>query len=133
MSAGNVEYLWKDDTQYTKPTRIPACMYMEFALREAFNTIEDPTIFPADETQAFPRTFLPKVKEIFKRLFRQFAHLYYSHYDQVKTSGSSKHLNSTFKHFIYFVLEFNLIDQQTLAPLQKFIDHIIQQNPTGTQ
>jgi MOB kinase activator 1 len=129
MSAGNVEYLWKDDKEYPKPTRVPACMYMEYALRDAYLTIEDTNVFPSDDTQAFPKIFLSKVKEIFKRLFRQFAHLYYSHYDQVKQGGSSKHLNSTFKHFIYFVLEFALIDQQTLAPLQKFIDHIIQQNP----
>lgn len=129
MSAGNVEYLWKDDDKYLKPTRVPACEYMERALRETYRTIEDPNIFPADDTQFFPRIFHPKVKEIFKRLFRQFAHLYYSHYDQIKQGGSSKHLNSTFKHFIYFVLEFQLIDQNTLSPLQKFIDHIIQQNP----
>lgn len=131
MSAGNVEYLWKDDHQYPKPTRIPACEYMERALQETYRTIEDPAIFPADDSQQFPRIFIPKVKEIFKRLFRQFAHLYYSHYDQIKQGGSSKHLNSTFKHFIYFVLEFQLIDQNTLSPLQKFIDHIIQQNPAA--
>jgi MOB kinase activator 1 len=129
MSAGNVEYLWKDDHEYPRPTRVPACVYMEHSLREALAAIEDESLFPMEATQPFPHQFLQKVKEIFKRLFRQFAHLYYSHYDQIKVAGSSKHLNSSFKHFIYFVLEFDLVDSNSLAPLQKFIDHIMNQNP----
>lgn len=128
MSAGAVEYLWKSEPDYPRPCRVPACVYMEYSLREALAAIEDENLFPVEASQPFPRTFLPKVKEIFKRLFRQFAHLYYSHYDQIKAAGSNKHLNSSFKHFIYFVLEFDLVDATSLAPLQKFIDHIMNQH-----
>lgn len=127
MSAGNVEYLWKDLNQYPRPTRVPACVYMELSLREALATIDDESVFIVDDCSPFPRDFIVKVREIFKRLFRQFAHLYYSHYDQIKGGGSNKHLNSSFKHFILFVLEFELVDHASLAPLQKFIDHIVTQ------
>jgi len=34
------------------------------------------------------------------------------------------HLNTSFKHFIYFVQEFNLIERRELAPLQDLIDKL---------
>jgi MOB kinase activator 1 len=33
-------------------------------------------------------------------------------------------VNTSFKHFIFFVLEFDLIDKKELAPLSEFIDSL---------
>jgi hypothetical protein len=40
---------------------------------------------------------------IFKRLFRVYAHIYHSHFQKIVGLGAEAHLNTCFKHFIYFV------------------------------
>ena len=44
------------------------------------------------------------VKVILKRLFRVYAHIYYQHFSEVRDLQEEAHLNTSFKHFIYFVL-----------------------------
>ena len=39
---------------------------------------------------------------IFKRLFRVYAHIYHSHFKNVCGLGEEAHLNTCFKHFMYF-------------------------------
>jgi len=121
MSAGKAEYLWKDNGKYKKPTRLAAPQYIDLLLSWIDEQIANPQIFPVDEHAKFPRNFMSVVKNIYKRLFRLYAHLYYSHHEKIKSIGANAHLNTCFKHFIYFVLEFNLIDEKDLAPLSKFI------------
>jgi MOB kinase activator 1 len=121
MSAGRNEYLWKDDVRYKKPTRVAAPIYIDLLLNWVNEQISDPTLFPVDEDSRFPRNFMAKVKDIYKRLFRLYAHIYYSHFDKIRDIGANAHLNTCFKHFIYFILEFNLVDQKGLAPLENFI------------
>jgi len=36
------------------------------------------------------------------------------------------HVKTSFKHFIFFVLEFDLIDKKELAPLAEYIDSLTQ-------
>ena len=74
-------------------------------------------IFPQRPEQPFPRTFQDTVRTIFKRLFRVFAHIYHSHWDVTVSLGAEAHLNTCFKHFMYFTHAFTLIDKKELAPL----------------
>jgi uncharacterized membrane-anchored protein YjiN (DUF445 family) len=53
-----------------------------------------------------------------------YAHIYHQHFTQVVELGEEAHLNTSFKHFIFFVQEFNLIDKRELAPLQELIDRL---------
>jgi hypothetical protein len=39
--------------------------------------------------------------------------------------GEEAHLNTSFKHFIMFVQEFELIEKKELAPLQELIDVLL--------
>lgn len=121
MSAGLNEYLWKDGVQYKKPTRVPAPVYMENLLNWVNDQISDPTLFPVDETAKFPPKFMSRVKIIYKRLFRLYAHIYWSHFVKIRSIGANAHLNTCFKHFVYFILEFNLVDKKGLSPLENFI------------
>jgi len=34
------------------------------------------------------------------------------------------HLNTSFKHFVYFIQEFGLVEKKELAPLQELIDRL---------
>lgn len=51
----------------------------------------------------FPKNFLSMAKTILKRLFRVYAHIYHQHFPEVVQLGEEAHLNTSFKHFIFFV------------------------------
>ena len=72
----------------------------------------------------FPKNFLSIAKTILKRLFRVYAHIYHQHFSQVIQLREEAHLNTSFKHFIYFIQEFQLVDKRELAPLQELIDKL---------
>lgn len=72
----------------------------------------------------FPKNFMSVAKTILKRLFRVYAHIYHQHFDSVMQLQEEAHLNTSFKHFIFFVQEFNLIDRRELAPLQELIEKL---------
>lgn len=56
-------------------------------------------------------------KKILSRLFRVFVHVYIHHFDRVSQMGAEAHVNTCYKHFYYFVIEFNLMDHKELEPL----------------
>mmetsp|Transcript_38986 Transcript_38986/g.28833 ORF Transcript_38986/g.28833 Transcript_38986/m.28833 type:complete len:80 (-) Transcript_38986:42-281(-) len=62
------------------------------------------------------------IKVIFKRLFRVYAHIYHSHFHHVLLLSTETHLNTCFKHFIYFIDQFNLVEPKELAPLSELIE-----------
>lgn len=101
----------------------------------------------------FKRNFMSVAKTILKRLFRVYAHIYHQHFDSVIQLQEEAHLNTSFKHFIFFVQvqqsllkwclvpfirfvsvfhfavccllqEFNLIDRKELVPLQELIEKL---------
>jgi len=87
--------------------------------------LNDEHIFPLQLGTPFPKNFQQIVKVIFKRLFRVYAHIYHSHFQKIVGLGAEAHLNTCFKHFIYFVHEFKLIDPKELAPLKDLIDSLM--------
>ena len=52
-------------------------------------------------------------------------------FSEVVSLGEEAHLNTSFKHFIYFVQEFDLIDRKELAPLQELIERLTCQGGSG--
>jgi len=60
-----------------------------------------------------------RVKNIFKRLFRVYGHMYHSHIEKIIALGAEPHLNTCFKHFMYFITEFSLIERKELEPLKE--------------
>lgn len=66
------------------------------------------------------------MKHIFKRLFRVYAHIYYSHAREVMDLGIEAHLNTAFKHFYLFIREFNLVEEKELVPLETKINQILE-------
>ena len=69
----------------------------------------------------FPRNYLSVVKSIYKRLFRLYAHIYCGHIDRIRSIGASAHLNTTFKHLVYFILEHDLVSKTEMQPLERLI------------
>eukprot|EP01133_Synstelium_polycarpum_P005929 gene5929-6868_t len=125
MSAGpQYEFLWADGKDIKKPVRVSAPVYVDYLMTWIQNTLEDEEIFPLKQDTEMPKAFIPTVKTIFKRLFRVYAHIYYSHMDRVGPLGVEAHLNTCFRHFYLFIKEFNLVDKKEMAPLQHLIDKI---------
>lgn len=60
----------------------------------------------------FPKNFMSVAKTILKRLFRVYAHIYHQHFDSVMQLQEEAHLNTSFKHFIFFV-QVMVLDQGT--------------------
>lgn len=79
--------------------------------------INDPVIFPPSTDVPFPKDYQNTVKQIFRRLFRVFVHVYYHHFQKLTEIGAEAHINTCYKHFYFFVKEFKLIDPKELAPL----------------
>lgn len=116
MSAGpKYEYLWADGNKIKKPIKVSAPEYADYLMTWVQTTLEDETTFPVSDDTPFPKHFKPTVKNIFKRLFRIYAHIYYSHAQEVVDLGVEAHLNTAFKHFYLFIKEFDLVETKEMA------------------
>jgi len=127
MSAGpKYEYHWADGTTIKKAIKVSAPEYVDYLMTWVQNQLDDESIFPSKIGVPFPKNFQPLVKNIFKRLFRVYAHIYHSHFPKIVSLGEEAHLNTSFKHFIYFIQEFSLVEKKELAPLQELITQLCQ-------
>ena len=125
MSAGpKYEYHWADGHTVKKPIKCSAPKYIDYLMTWVQDQLDDEQLFPSKIGVPFPKSFLSSAKTILKRLFRVYAHIYHQHFNEVVQLGEEAHLNTSFKHFIYFVQEFSLIEKRELAPLQELIDRL---------
>uniref|UniRef100_A0AAQ4RA75 MOB kinase activator 1Bb n=1 Tax=Gasterosteus aculeatus aculeatus TaxID=481459 RepID=A0AAQ4RA75_GASAC len=143
MSAGpKYEYHWADGTNIKKPIKCSAPKYIDYLMTWVQDQLDDETLFPSKIGMdppsilspcafdafltgvPFKRNFMSVAKTILKRLFRVYAHIYHHHFDSVIQLQEEAHLNTSFKHFIFFVQEFNLIDRKELVPLQELIEKL---------
>ncbi|TMW66774.1 hypothetical protein Poli38472_014086 [Pythium oligandrum] len=126
MSAGpKFEYLWKDDKQYKSPAKLSAPEYIDMLMTWVEDLLNDEQLFPTRDGAAYPRGFHTVIKNIFRRLFRVYAHVYYSHFDKIVSLGAEAHLNSCFKHFMLFVDAFDLVDKREQEPLKDLIKNLL--------
>jgi MOB kinase activator 1 len=124
MTAGRrYEYMWFDGTQ-KKPLKVSAPEYVDLLMTWVQNHLDDESVFPSKIGVPFPKNFVTVVKTIFKRLFRVYAHIYHSHFAKIVSLGEEAHLNTSFKHFIYFTQEFSLVEKRELAPLAELIESL---------
>ena len=89
------------------------------------NQIHNESVFPQETGVDFPGNFRQIVRVIFKRLFRVYAHIYHAHFSDVMALEIEAHLNTSFKHFVYFVFEFDLIEHKELTPLKDLISEFV--------
>lgn len=72
----------------------------------------------------FPKNFVALIKQIFTRFFRIFAIIYSNHYIKLEQVAGVSHLNTSFKHFMYFVWEFDLVSNSELDALKDIVCEI---------
>lgn len=127
MSAGpKYEYRWADGVTIKKPIEVSAPKYVEYLMDWIEAQLDDESVFPQKLGAPFPSNFKDVVKTIFKRLFRVYAHIYHSHFQKIVNLKEEAHLNTCFKHFVFFTWEFRLINKEELAPLNELVESILQ-------
>ncbi|GFO01080.1 mob kinase activator 3b-like [Plakobranchus ocellatus] len=125
MSGGpKYEYHWCDGVNYKKPTALPAPQYITLLMEWVEAQINDENLFPVQVGKPFPKNYMSVAKKILKRLFRVFVHVYIHHFDKLLAIGAEAHVNTCYKHFYYFVTEYNLIDKKELEPLRDMTERI---------
>ncbi|SGY18881.1 BQ5605_C014g07499 [Microbotryum silenes-dioicae] len=153
MCAGpRYEYHWQDGVNFKKPTKMSAPEYVDHLMNWTQAQLDDEAVFPSkigeleqrrSDTRvpqqdscsiltspsvlgvAFPKNFVATVKSIVRRLFRVYAHLYNHHFAQLCALSIEAHINTSYRHFLLFVTEFNLIDRKELAPLSELNESIM--------
>jgi MOB kinase activator 1 len=124
MQAGKKTcYTWADEETPT-PVNLPAKVYMNTLVSYGNKMLSNQKIVPTDGS-AFPSRFRPTMKLLLKRFFRVYAHMYLHHFNDIVAHDLEAHVNCCFKHFLYFVLEFDLVSMEDMNPLlgliQKFL------------
>lgn len=126
MNAGpKYEYLWKDGAKYPTPTRVSAPEYVHLLMTWIESQIGDERLFPSEDRNPYPTQFLSVVRNIIRRLFRVFAHIYHSHFSRIRELKEESHLNTALKHFVLFVWEFDLMDEQEIEPMSTILVNLL--------
>ena len=130
MDAGpRTEYNWADGKtggRIRTPVKLPAIQYCANLFQWVRDQLDDEMKFPSKIGDPFPVDFKNTCSNIYRRLFRVYAHVYHKHFDVIVRQKMEAHLNTSFKHFILFVRAHNLIpsDKDT-APLHCLIAKIV--------
>lgn len=74
----------------------------------------------------FPKNFPVLIRQLFKRLYRVYAHIYCHHYPVIVQLGLEPHLNTSFKHYVLFIDEHNLASGKDFwGPLGDLVDSML--------
>ncbi|KAI9753807.1 MAG: Maintenance of ploidy protein mob1 [Chaenotheca gracillima] len=120
------EYLWQDSEKFKKPTKMPAPEYIEHLMAWIQSNVDNEQSFPGRVGVPFPKTFPPLVRQMFKRLYRVYAHIYCHHYPVIVQLSLEPHLNTSFKHFVLFIDEHNLASGKDFwGPLGDLVDNML--------
>ncbi|RLN88058.1 hypothetical protein BBJ28_00013231 [Nothophytophthora sp. Chile5] len=129
MSAGPCyTYLWADGVQQLTPVSLPAAEYVARLLEWVADQLDDPQLFPEAQSSASydsNPSFMAAARNILKRLFRVYAHMYHSHLQNYAALHAETHLNFCFKRFVLFARQFQLIEQKELNALRKLIQTLV--------
>lgn len=117
------EYLWQDSAseEFKKPTRLSAAEYIEHLMAWIQRQFDNPDYFPTSLGVEFGKGAHSTFKQILKRLFRVYAHIYCHHFEQMTEVGLQPHLNTSLKHFVLFCNHFELVDRAEYGPLTELL------------
>jgi MOB kinase activator 1 len=125
-----VEYRWSASPD-EPAVSVSAPQYIELVLQWIANQINDPAKFPEDEEDekrvySTPQ-FAALCGQIFRRLFRVYGIIYSSFFGTLEALDMAPHLNTCFKHFLYFCTEFALLPEREVEPLEVLVKPIRKQ------
>jgi MOB kinase activator 1 len=98
--------------------------YVELVVNWVEGILNDETVFPKSSATTFPRDFEKTCRGVFKRLFRVFAILYSHYYNRFESLNAVAHLNTTFKHFMFFCFEFDMVPAAELEAIDVLVQRL---------
>nr|NP_001135321.1 Probable maintenance of ploidy protein mob1 [Salmo salar]ACI67249.1 Probable maintenance of ploidy protein mob1 [Salmo salar] len=120
------EYLWQDNENYKRPTKMPAPAYIEQLMTWVQSNIDNESVLPSKIGVPFPKSFPALVRQIFKRMYRVYAHIYCHHYPVIRELGLEPHLNTSFKQYVFFIDEHSLASGRDYwGPLGDLVDSML--------
>lgn len=146
------EYRWADE-KMTSPIRCSGPHYVDYVLTWVEEKLNDGVSFPSSTGKnclwrtfcrrarhasdvtltwnefifaaaPFPRNFMTSLRSVYARLFRIFAIVYTNHLPVLEELGALSHLNTSFKHYVIFCWEFDLLKSCEEDALRDLIDEI---------
>ncbi|KAF2767978.1 Mob1/phocein [Teratosphaeria nubilosa] len=149
-SSPGVVYTWVDTQR--NPINLPAAQYIKNIQTWVNGKIANPSLFPTDtfssappmglrlkdldlndknkwlgSTYGFPQAFYNEVKNLYKQMFRCYAHLYWAHWLTFWDLECYRELNTCFVHFNNVGRRFGLISDRDTEPMQGLINLWVQQ------
>ena len=119
-----VEYRWAPNPD-GPAISVSAPDYVNLVLKWIEEQLNDPTKFPVDakdEMQVYSTpTFAVLCGQIFRRLLRVYGIIYCSFFATIDALEMTPHLNTCFKHFLYFCSEFSLLPEREVEPLKVLV------------
>lgn len=129
-----VEYRWSSSENSSTATEsVSAPVYVEKVLEWIVEQINDEAKFPDDDDEAEALrvfqtpNFAALCGQIFRRLFRVYGIIYSSFFGTLDALGMAPHLNTCFKHFMFFCTEFGLLPEREVEPLEVLVKPIRKQ------
>lgn len=130
MTAGKgYKYIWHEQNHnrdQNNTLEVSAPDYIALLISYIQSNLSNRDFFPLSSSGNYPVNFDDIVKQIMNKAFRFYAHVYYHHMKQLKSANLDLSFNSSFRHFVFFVYEFNLIDKDQVEPLRDTIQTILQ-------
>lgn len=146
MIAGpGVVHTWLDANKNS--VRVPAPQYIAYVQRWIAGKVTDPAHFPTDtysgppptsgsaqglnqqtpdnwlgKACGFPSSFASDVRNIYRQMFRCYAHMYYAHWLDFWHLSAYKELNTCFIHFINVGRLFGLLTDKDVEPMGPLIE-----------
>ncbi|KAF7537972.1 hypothetical protein G7054_g3323 [Neopestalotiopsis clavispora] len=90
------------------PNQDAAPAYIEQLMSWIQGNIDNEAVLPSRIGVPFPKQFPSLVRQIFKRMYRVYAHIYCHHYPVIRELGLEPHLNTSFKQYVLFIDEHHL-------------------------
>jgi len=118
-----VEYRWSIDKTKV-PIRCNGPTYIEYTLNWIEKELNNSELFPKTSEKSFPKTYIQQVKQLYTKLYRVFAIIYSHHFNTLERMGAVAHLNTCFKHFMFFCFEFELLKNEEMECINEIITEL---------
>ena len=87
MNAGpKIQYKWADGVM-KQPTQVSAPKYVDLLMAWVQSQLDDQALFPTKPGDPFPDDFMPRARNVYRRLFRVYAHVFHQHYETIVSNA----------------------------------------------
>jgi MOB kinase activator 1 len=123
-----VEYRWSEGTNgNSEAVSVSAPVYIDKVLNWIADQMNDAAKFPDDDDEEeslrvfqTPQ-FAALCGQIFRRLFRVYGIIYSNFFGTFEALDMAAHINTAFKHFMFFCTEFGLLPEREIEPLEVLV------------